>query len=492
MEFQFDQQYKRRMHRYTFPQILLAALALGFQSASAAAPSNDYSAVLNFYAANKKFNGSVIVASAGKIDFLSATGQGSRQSGTMITTKSKFKIASVTKTFTAALILQLIQEGKIELKGTIGKYLPKYMGEAKDKVTIEHLLTYSSGIPNCEGNTGIGVYQRKSSVDEFIASYVSAKLEFVPGTKFSYDNGDYILLGRIIELVSGKTFQQNLQERILTPLGMKDTNMLASQDVVVGLVPTYNLDEKTGVFLVDDPMYIENYFAAGAMYSTAEDLLRFDQGVFGGTLLNAAVLKVMLTPRPELYNVAIGFWVSSVMYGAHPYKQANRQGSIWGANANWIHLIDVNKTIVILSNTNATDLQEFASQLVLVATGQKATTVAQPIAKEAVSKSALEGRWELDLRPNAKSEPYLKDFMVASTDGKAFSGEFYGTKFTNGRINGDWEKLYFAFSTRDKSNVYFHSGFVDGDTISGISYSAERQFTSHWTGVRKQITPLQK
>ncbi|HPH65046.1 MAG TPA: serine hydrolase domain-containing protein [Kofleriaceae bacterium] len=333
-----------------------------------------YAAVLNTFATTKKFHGVVGVASNGKVQYIGAAGIANRQTGASITTATKFKIASVTKTFTAVMALQLVQEGKLDLKATIGTYMPNYRGDARDKVTLDNILTYSTGIPNCEGNTGLGVYQRKVTTDEFIATNASGKLEFPPGSKFSYDNGGYIILGRIIELVTGQSFAQNLQRRILQPLGMRTTGMLATQDVVTDLAATYNLDDNTKQFLNDDPMYIENYFAAGAMYSTIDDLLRFDEGLFSGKLLQPAMLATMLSPRPALYNVAIGFWVTDATIGAHVYKQAMRQGSIWGANADWVHLIDGNKTIIVLSNTNATDLPEVASALAVVATGAPSTT----------------------------------------------------------------------------------------------------------------------
>ncbi len=331
--------------------------------------------VLNYYNSDKNFNGTVLVATNGQIDYLNTVGISNRQSGTTLNSKAKFKIASITKTFTAILILQLYQQGKLDLKATIGKYLPNYTGEARDKVTIQNLLTYSSGIANCEGNTGIEVYQKQISVDDFISKYCSGKLEFEPGKQFSYDNGDYIILGRIIEKLSGKSFAQNLEEKILKPLSMENTNMLATKDIVNGLVSTYNIDDSTKLFYADDPMYIENYFSAGAMYSTAQDLLKFDNAIFTFKLLDKKTVELMLTPYSELYGVAFGFWVTENKFGNITTKVANRQGSIWGANANWLHLIDKDKTFIVLSNTNATNLQDLTEQLVLVSTGQKATIV---------------------------------------------------------------------------------------------------------------------
>jgi hypothetical protein len=234
-------------------------------------------------------------------------------------------------------------------------------------------------------------------------------------------------------------------------------------------------------------MYIENYFTAGAMYSTAEDLLKFDNALFNFKILNKKTVELMLTPYPELYGVAYGFWVSENKFGNITSKVANRQGSIWGANANWLHLIDKNKTILIISNTNATNLSELTDQLVLVSTNQKATIpiVTANSETQNISIENAKGTWLLDLRPDPNSEAYLKDFIITPTTGSDFSGEFYGTAFAAGKFNTDWEVLYFAFTTSDKENVYFHSGFIEGNKISGISYSPDRKFTSHWTGIKK-------
>ena len=328
----------------------------------------NFQMVLEHYRQKQQFNGVVLVGDKGKIEHLAAVGMASMQHKVPINTQTKFKIASLTKTFTAVLILQLYQSGKIDLKATIGQYLPEYTGQARDKTTIHHMLTYSAGIPNCEGDGGLAVYQTPSTVDAFIKQHCSADLAFEPGTKFNYENGSYIILGKIIERITGKSFAKNLEENILKPLGMKNTGMRYHKNVVPGLALTYNLDDSTRVFHNDDPMYIENYFSAGAMYSTAADLFRFDQGIFTNRLFNKSTLELMLRPYPELYGVAYGFWVTDYSFGKKTFKAANRQGSIWGANANWLHLMEPNKSFIILSNTNASDLSKLTEALVEIST----------------------------------------------------------------------------------------------------------------------------
>ena len=243
------------------------------------AQTEKYAEVVNYYHSQKNFNGTALVATNGKIDFLTGTGIANRQQNNTIKADSKFKILSITKTFTAVLILQLYQEGKLDLKATFGTYFPKYKGEAKEKVTIENLLTYSSAIPNLAEKLELKTYQLPLSIDDYIDTYCSNKLDTIPGKKSAYNNGDYMILHKIIENITGKSFEKNLEEKILKPLQMQNTNMLKSTDIIPGLVDSYTFDEKTNEFKNDEPYYIENFFGSGAMYSTVEDLLKFDSGM---------------------------------------------------------------------------------------------------------------------------------------------------------------------------------------------------------------------
>jgi teichoic acid D-alanine hydrolase len=445
-----------------------------------------YDEVLNYYSAKKNFNGVALVATNGEIDYLNAIGISNRQSGTTLNSKSKFKIASITKTFTAVLILQLYEQGKINLKIPFGKYFPTYKGEAKNKVTIEHLLTYSSGIPNSAEKLEMKSYQLPISVDQYIDKYCSGKLETIPGTKSNYSNTEYIILHKIIENITKKSFELVLQENILNLLKMENTSLLHSKDIVIGLTNSYSINDSTKEVSSDEPYFIENFFGAGAMYSTVEDLLKFDFGIFNYKLLNKANTALMITPNKKLNGVALGVWYADG-YGTFNKPFIYRTGGILGSCSNWIHTIDDKKSIIVFNNTNATNLYELSEQLYLVSTGQKSTIPETKGIEQAkdFNLEKIKGTWVIDLRPAPNSEAYLKDFVITPATGKNFSGEFYGTAFETGIFNTDWEYLYFAFTTGDKENVYYHSGYIDGDKISGISYSPDRKFTSHWTGKKK-------
>jgi hypothetical protein len=101
------------------------------------------------------------------------------------------------------------------------------------------------------------------------------------------------------------------------------------------------------------------------------------------------------------------------------------------------------------------------------------------------SVDSIAGTWIIDLRPTPESEPYLKEFKFTRISGKEFDGEFYGYPFKGGYLNTDWDKIYFAFSTADQSGVYFHSGYIEGNKVVGISFSESRKFTLPWKGYKK-------
>lgn len=101
------------------------------------------------------------------------------------------------------------------------------------------------------------------------------------------------------------------------------------------------------------------------------------------------------------------------------------------------------------------------------------------------SIESILGTWVIDLRPTPSSEPYLKEFKFTKIEGKEFSGEFYDTPFTGGILNKDWGKIYFAFTTGDQNNIYFHSGYIEGDKIQGLTFCETRKFALPWSGQRK-------
>lgn len=332
--------------------------------------TNQFSEVVNYYHTANFFNGTVVVATDGKIDYIGGIGLANRQAQTKMKAKSKFKIASITKAFTAVLILQLFEQGKIDLKTPFEKYFPTYKGNAKNTVTIEHLLTYSSGIPDESGKLEMKTFELPLNIDEYIDRYCSGNVVGNAGEKSIYSNTEYIILTKIIENITQKSFETVLKENILQPLKMKNSGMLTSKNRLKGLVDSYSINDSTKTITLDKPYYTENFYGSGAMYSTVEDLLKFDTGIFKNKLLNQSNTALMIKPNAKLDNVAFGVWYADG-YGTFSKPFIYRTGGILGACANWIHTLDDKKSIIVFNNTNGTNLYEMSAQLFLVSTGQK-------------------------------------------------------------------------------------------------------------------------
>lgn len=297
-----------------------------------------------------ELSGTVLVARNGKTLFHESFGLANRQFGVPNANDTRFKIASITKLFTSVITLQLLEEGKLALDVPVSKYLPGCVD-----VTAHQLLNHTSGLTDIARvaskeeaiRKGIEAYQRPHTVEELVARHCGAPLAG-QGT-FNYNNGDYILLGRIIEVIEGQPFEAVLARRILTPLKMNDTGMLKQHQVVPRLASTYFHREEGGPLANDLPVYDENWFAAGAMYATAGDLRAFAEALYGGRLLEKETLALLLKPGLDRYGY--GVWVYSDDFGT----SVMRPGQIMGANSVLYRVLEAGLTVIVLSNTDSSN-----------------------------------------------------------------------------------------------------------------------------------------
>jgi CubicO group peptidase (beta-lactamase class C family) len=358
------------MRFYSIKFYLLAASCALSTIVLDAQKITDFDGLFQSICTSTAFEGVVLIADQGEKQYIASNGTADRKLSIPITPDTRFRIASITKTFTAVMIMQLLEQGKLALEDPISMYYPEYRGAGRDSIHIIHLLQYASGLPDCEGGKGLKVYQKPIAPADFVNQYCSGKPDFTPGTEFRYDNGGYIILGRIIEKITGMTFETALRKMILDVVNMPETGMLRSSSLPSDLALTYTYNKERKTFQPDEFYLPEVYDAAGAMYSTAEDLFRFDAALFGGKLVKPETLKIMLKANHDLHDVAIGFWVTMEEIGAFKIKMTNRMGSILGANAIWLHMIRENKTIIILSNNDASDLVKIALMFAQIASGQ--------------------------------------------------------------------------------------------------------------------------
>ena len=240
------------------------------------------------------FNGSILVAQNGEIIYKNAFGLADMEWDIPNTTDTKYRIASVTKPFTAILILQLVAEGKLDLHKPINTYLPDYPNNNGAQVTIHHLLTHSSGmVRDYESDEKLNKYPDKHFPKEKVSEFSHLPLEFIPGTRFTYSNSGYMVLGYIIESVTGETYETVLQEKILSPLDMKNTGMEKHRPITKHRAKGYF--KGFGEYFNSNYIDLSSIIAVGNMYSTVEDLFILDQALYNESLLPNEYLKLIFT-----------------------------------------------------------------------------------------------------------------------------------------------------------------------------------------------------
>jgi CubicO group peptidase (beta-lactamase class C family) len=321
---------------------------------------------LSAYAKKTHFNGTILVQQKGKTIYNRSFGMANVQFAVPNSNATKYRIASITKLFTSVLIMQLQEEKKLDLNQPIRTYLPSYKGEGAEKVTIFNLLTATSGIESNEKdvhNDDVpAMYARAYTTDELLHLFCSGKLEHEPGKVWNYNNGDYVILGKIIEAIYKKPYEAVLREKILDPLQMEHTGMSSMIQVVPDLADVYWINETTRAIENNPPIYFENYYAAGGLYSSAEDLLKFSNALYGNRLVQAASLKSIMEPFLSRYG--LGIWVYDKQIGSKTIRIQERQGAIWRIRTRLVHIPGENITVILLSNIQTANIDDVQNEII--------------------------------------------------------------------------------------------------------------------------------
>lgn len=320
------------------------------------------------YASEHDFNGTILVQKgSAPLLYHQSFGIAERAFNSPITNETVYQVCSITKTFTAVLILQLVEKGKINLDKKIIDYLPAYKGEAGKKVSIHQLLNHTSGMKNIDTakdanfmKYGIGFFHVPYTLDEIVSKFCSDPLVNEPGTKFDYNNGEYMILGRILEELYKMSYEQILNHQILIPLNMSNSGLLSHYKLIKGLATPY-YRSATQSIIPNLPVFVEDFSASGAMYSCTADLIKFNNALFNYKLIRQETLDQLLTPGLDEYGYSV--WIRGGKGPDVKYKRMERYGRIMGANAAWFHYLNDDVTIIILSNTNFTDLGDFARKI---------------------------------------------------------------------------------------------------------------------------------
>jgi len=309
--------------------------------------------------------GSVLVARGEEIVLSRGYGSANLEWDIPNSPATKFRLGSITKQFTAACILLLEERAKLRIDDPVKKYLPD-APTAWDKITIFHVLTHTSGIPSFTDFPDYRESEAASTTPEkLVERFRNKPLDFEPGSKWKYSNSGYVLLGYLIEKVSGETYQRFLQENIFTPLGMKDSGYDSNSEIIrhraAGYSPGNGGIINAGFINMTVP------FSAGGLYSTTEDLLRWERGLFGGKVLSAASLQKMTTPFKD--NYACGLFVET----SNGHKQISHGGGIEGFNTSLAYWPDEKLSIIVLGNLNGGAPGDISNKLGAVMHGEQVT-----------------------------------------------------------------------------------------------------------------------
>lgn len=415
-------------------RILYALFAIAFVAipAAQAGSSNEELAIYadrlfsQAYAADEP-GAAVLVAKDGQVLLRKGYGMASLELGVPMQSDRVLEIASITKQFTAAAILLLQDRGKLSVEDDVTKYLPDYPTHGQ-KITLHHLLTHTSGVPDFTGMPEWWPRMREDmGVTQIIDLFKDKPLAFTPGEKLGYSNSGYVLLGAVIEKVSGKTYEDFVEQEILTPLGMKRSRNWRPKEIVPGLVTGYDRDEDG--YRTAEPFSMTQTFGAGSILSTVDDLALWAEALSSGKLLRKEEFERMTVPS----KLASG-QSTKAGYGIKISEEDGRRilthgGGTPGFNSCLLSIPSERVVVVVLSNVLGHD--------------PGAEGLAYRVAMMALGKP-VEGRKPMSLDP-ATLDGYVGLYRFGETVTRTVFRE--GNKLFAQRVDGDRHEIF--ASSRD-------------------------------------------
>jgi CubicO group peptidase (beta-lactamase class C family) len=295
------------------------------------------------------FSGAVLVARAGEVLFARAYGQANKDFEVANRLDTKFNLGSMNKMFTAVAIAQLVEQGRLSYDSPLSDFLPAFpSSDAAQKVRIEHLLTHTSGLGSYFNRTfQDGSRARWRTVDEMMELARDDSLAFEPGTRWRYSNTGFLVLGKVIEVVTGQDYYDHVREHVFVPAGMANTDAYELDHVNPNLAVGYAKE-----FADSGTTFHNNLFEhvirggpAGGGYSTVEDLLRFASALRAGRLVRPETASLLTSPKPELASPQYGYG-----FGINPDGSVGHTGGFTGISSALAMVVDRDVTLIVLSN----------------------------------------------------------------------------------------------------------------------------------------------
>ena len=313
-----------------------------------------------------------LVAKNGQIIYQKAFGMANLELNVPMQPDMVFRIGSITKQFTAVAILQLMEQGKLSLQDDITKFIPDYPTQAYN-ITIEHLLTHTSGI---KSYTSLPDYLKSVRTDmkpeELIAMFKNQPMEFAPGTKWNYNNSGFFLLGYIIEKITGKTYAEYIQENFFTPLGM--TSSLYGSDTKIIKNRAYGYQPGDDGVQNSDYCSMTQPYSAGSIMSTVGDLFKWNQAVHSYKLVKKETIDKAFTEYKLANGDGTGYgygWFLSQLQGSPTIEHG---GGIFGYLTSSIYLPEEDVFVALFSNSNGKAPELTALKMAAVTIGKPLKT----------------------------------------------------------------------------------------------------------------------
>jgi len=342
------------MCRYSYINVVrLNLIMLCLLLASCGGSASKIDKVLNSLTERDAFTGAVLVARNGEVLLSKGYGLADWDKNLPNNPHTKYRLGSITKQFTAMAILMLQAQDKLNVRDPVCLYISECPTTWQD-ITIHQLLTHTSGIPNFIKFINYEATKATpSSPEQTIARFKDKPLDFPPGEQWSYSNSGYIVLGYIIEQVSGQSYEAFLQQNIFEPLQMKDTGYDHNDgSLAIGY---------TGILWTEaDYIDMTIPFAAGGLYSTVEDLYRWDQALYTEQLVSQDLLDLMFTPHAKLPVTGLSYGYGWYIGEMNNHNVVGHGGGIEGFATEIRRYIDDKVTIIVISNRDSTGVGNIA------------------------------------------------------------------------------------------------------------------------------------
>lgn len=341
-----------------------------------------------------RFSGAVLVAKNGVPILSKGYGFANAEWQVPNSASAKYRVGSITKQFTATLVMMLQEQGRLKVGDQICKFVPACPA-AWAPITLHQVLTHTAGIPEYTELPGFKNTQSlPSTPEQLVARFKNLRLDFKPGEKFKYSNSGYVLLGYIVERISHASYAALLKKEIFDPVHMNDSGVDDNYAIIPRRAAGYIMHNgqlaNAGFIDMSVP------FAAGSIYSTVEDMLKWDQALYTTSLLPQKALDAMFTP----YKAIAGYgWAIDTQFGR---KMISHNGSVDGFVSNIARYPDDKVTIIVLANLETAPIGTIAKDLAAIVFDQPYTLPARAhyIDMVPTALAGLMGRYRVDVAPD--------------------------------------------------------------------------------------------